>query len=413
MIFCGVSIDLYPPYKTSCDFQWNRVRAALFTLLLAAGDPDVPTTAVDMMVTLARTECNAIRFQCNAGPTSSSNVFREDVISEETVPAGIYVRVLGELLDKSYKAGLSLDAIPNCIGILFDIRLDVLHSISSLCPNPVAKGSFSDPRPTLAEAWYFAMNKLLHLVLRTPLASPNSSSSSSHNDSTRMAHQLCVDTSVSTIGLLLFPSMGKTQERRLNDPGMSLDGPHTLAIMDFFPLCFELGGSILREMAKQLTQAIPVERKSISSSSPYDRDEESVGIAIVGASLFRAAQGGLPPWAVECIPPVYASLFRTLGANPSAFGHVFEISMSVRLKEGHVFGGVKPGGLLSGRYFETMSDKAKRAFVAQAVEFATQNTAVSWRRLKSAIKQACGGKKKDTDFNQRPALTRWDALDRV
>jgi hypothetical protein len=44
---------------------------------------------------------------------------------------------------------------------------------------------------------------------------------------------------------------------------------------------------------------------------------------------------------------------------------------------------------------------------------AKEDSIASWKRLKVIIKQACGGKKKDTDFNQRPALTRWDTLDRL
>ena len=69
--------------------------------------------------------------------------------------------------------------------------------------------------------------------------------------------------------------------------------------------------------------------------------------------------------------------------------------------------------LLSGKFFERMSDAAKTNFLDQARALSEEDTTASWRRLKTLIKQACGGKKKDTDFNQKPALTRWDTLDRI
>jgi hypothetical protein len=87
--------------------------------------------------------------------------------------------------------------------------------------------------------------------------------------------------------------------------------------------------------------------------------------------------------------------------------------MSLRLDEQEQFGSVLGGTLISGKYFENMSDNAKATFLSEARDLARANTATSWKRFKSLIKQVCGGKKKETDFNQRPALTRWDALDRI
>jgi len=89
------------------------------------------------------------------------------------------------------------------------------------------------------------------------------------------------------------------------------------------------------------------------------------------------------------------------------------MSINVRLVENQTFGGVQASCLLSGRFFESMSDKARETFVSQAVIYAKSDTASSWRQLKSLIKKECGGKKKDTDFKQKPAFTKWDALDRV
>ena len=59
-----------------------------------------------------------------------------------------------------------------------------------------------------------------------------------------------------------------------------------------------------------------------------------------------------------------------------------------------------------------MNEKSKSTFVAQTVEIARADNIAAWRRLKGLIKQACGGKKKDTDFKQRPAVTKWE-FDRI
>jgi hypothetical protein len=69
--------------------------------------------------------------------------------------------------------------------------------------------------------------------------------------------------------------------------------------------------------------------------------------------------------------------------------------------------------LLGGRLFETMGDRAKRKFVTEAMGFAKMDTPSGWRQLKALIKKAFGGKKRDTDFNQKPTYTKWEALDRI
>ena len=73
-----------------------------------------------------------------------------------------------------------------------------------------------------------------------------------------------------------------------------------------------------------------------------------------------------------------------------------------------VFGGLISGQLLSGRYFESLTTQAKSVFVNEAKQLAATGGVANWRRLKGLIKQACGGKKKDTDFNQKPSPTRWE-----
>jgi hypothetical protein len=72
------------------------------------------------------------------------------------------------------------------------------------------------------------------------------------------------------------------------------------------------------------------------------------------------------------------------------------------------FGRVQPGDLFSGKMFAQFSEKAKITFIADVTKLCEKDDNASWRRMKAIVKQACGGKKKETDFGQKPALTRWD-----
>eukprot|EP00980_Cylindrotheca_fusiformis_P016698 scaffold5024_cov136-Cylindrotheca_fusiformis.AAC.27 len=382
--------------------QWNRLRAALFMLIKSVGSPDLPATAIDLVRSGIMVECEAVLFQCNAGAKSSSLIFRDDIISEDAIPAGVMLQALGEILEKASSSGAQIASMTNVIHVLFESRMVVLRAIAAECPNPIEKGSFSDPRPTVAETWLLTINKIAKWLLQSDQTVPT--------EMTIVLNQLLVETCVSIIGLLLYPSLGKTQDQRANDHGMSFDGPHTLAMMEFLQLFFSCGLSMLQIAATELSRSIPVDSASIER---FSTDPNAAGVAVVGAALFRSVQGGLPPWAVECIPSVYASLFHALNKDPETFGRIFEMSIHIRLLPGHRFGGVQGNALLGGRFFETMGHKAKHEFVSQAMDFAKMDTQAGWRQLKALIKQACGGKKKDTDFKQKPTFTKWDALDRI
>ena len=165
--------------------------------------------------------------------------------------------------------------------------------------------------------------------------------------------------------------------------------------------------------SERLRATVPV---NLASFGNTDTDSKFVGIAIVGAALFRSCQGALPPWAIESIPDVYCAFFEIgLGSDVEAFGRWMHLSMELRLHTGStsteaniVFHGLSSGQLLSGRYFESLSMQAKSLFVNEAKQLAAAGGGSNWRRLKGLIKQACGGKKKDTDFNQKPSPIRWD-----
>ncbi|KAL3923871.1 MAG: hypothetical protein SGILL_001395 [Bacillariaceae sp.] len=380
--------------------QWNRLRAAIFTLLKGSSAPDIPSSAVPLLQSLIRVECEAVLSQCGHGPNSTSRVFHEDVISEENIPAGLFIQVLTETLSNAFRSQVPVEALGNALRVLVDARQLVLQTIVSDCSSPVKKESFHDPRPVIAESWLICMNVLCKAMVVNGTVRPKSQ----EQESVTAVADLLVHTFIAVIALLLYSSLEKKQEKRAEDPGMTLDGPQGLVLMDFLQSYFCMGPEMLQTAASRLIQQIPVE----TGNNP-----DAAGYGIIGAVLFRGIQGSLPPWAVESLPSVYSALFAAMGKSVDDFGHMLDLSMSIRLRANDQFGSIRGGLLLSGRFFEKMNDSSRRSFLTEAKKLAKEDSTAAWKRLKVIIKQACGGKKKDTDFNQRPALTRWDTLDRV
>jgi hypothetical protein len=392
--------------------KWNRQRASLFALIKksAHSTKDISEKATKITVACVTAECEAIQQQCSNGPTSTSIIFTDDVVSPESIPAGLMVMALADVVSLSCSTIIeNHNTLPffNCLRTLTLIKDPVLSTITSTCPDPQChSGSFVDPRPTVAEAWFQAMIALATFLL--------TNQSSTWTNEPSEAEVLLIDTFVATISLLFYSSLGKTTSERAKDPGMSLDGPHGLAIMSFFISYFRLRRHMLEWAGERLRATVPL---NLVAFGNMDEDSKFVGIAIVGAALFRACQGALPPWAIESIPDVYGALFESgLGSDVEAFGRWMHLSMELRLHASTdasiVFYGLTSGQLLSGRYFESLSTQARSVFVNEAKQLAASGGGANWRRLKGLIKQACGGKKKDTDFNQKPSPTRWD-FDRV
>lgn len=303
------------------------------------------------------------------------------------------MRVVGEVLKRASDEGMPLDDLHNTLALIVSIKAQVLSLVLSHCSDPVM-GSFCDPRPAIAEAWLLLASALISVAKRDSATSADG-----------VAGVLC-DTAVAVITLLLYPSVGKTHEERMNDPGLSLDGPHSLAIADFLTNLFELGPTMVQRVADTLENSVPVAKNHACGVT-------SIGAAIIGAALFRATQGGLPPWAVESIPEVYSAFFASMGRYPQRFAETMRLSMAIRLDSSAAqFGGVKPGCLLSGPLFELLSSELADRFVEDAANLSRNDDAASWRRFKVAVKQVCGGKKKDADFHLKPSYTRWE-FDRI
>jgi hypothetical protein len=415
----------------------------MFALLKSCASPDLPCRAVDVIQALVTAECQGIHEQfVAAGPrnvtSAMSVIFHSHVMGCEEntgVPAGLFVKSVNDAMEVSAsdrpppmtsslsngevqeihslgKQPLAVSCpLSNCIEALYRCRSSVLSIVLLDFPAPVHDDDDVDPRCTIAEAWLIAMVNLVKVYkLRK---------GRNNNDDAR-AEEILVDSFVAGVVLLFYPSLNKT---RCNDPGMSLDGPQGLALLNFFTIFLELGpttattssngGSmgLLERVAVQIATRTP----AVTGIATTDASAH-VGLALIGAAFFRAVQGSMPPWAVESVPSLYSALFVALDSDSSMFGLVLRDAMEIRLsnvqnqrQHQQFIVGVIPGQLFSGRFFENMPTTAKDSFLQQTVELAHTS---NWKKLKQSIKAACGGKKKETDFQQKPAFTKWD-FDRI
>jgi hypothetical protein len=218
---------------------------------------------------------------------------------------------------------------------------------------------------------------------------------------------MLIDTCVIFITMLFYPSTtAKTLEERRLDPGMSLDGPQSRTALMLLEKFMGLGYDRLLVVGRRLSAIVSIDTLSLQRWCDIT---DSYGISIIGAALFRANQGALPPWAVEFIPEIYRALFYALKRDVAAYAIVMRLSMEVRLSpQTLTFANVLPGNLLSGRFFAGFSEKAKTTFIDDIIKITQKDDTSSWRRMKALVKQACGGKKKETDFEQKPPLTKWE-----
>lgn len=327
--------------------------------------------------------------QCTLGPFSSSSIFCEEIISSESVPAGLFIKILADAILSSGSTKTQPIPLLNCLDIIHSCKDIILTCITLPCPDP-AENAFFDPRPTIAESWFLLMNGLMETGMID-----------------NAIESILIDTCVAFVSLLYNPSMAKTIEERRRDPGMSLDGPQSRTGILFLENFFLLGFRPLQIAGQKLASIVQIDNAALHQ---WCGDQQFYGIAIIGASLFRANQGSLPPWAVESIPDVYSAFFHALNSDAVAFVVVIRLSMEIRLSPDATaaFGMVQRSQLLSGRYFGSMSEKGKSTFLDEVTKLCQKNDNASWRRMKAIVKQACGGKKKETDFGQKPALTKWE-----
>jgi len=381
--------------------QWGRLRGALILLFCSCANRGLPALAVDALISLNNAECQSIIHQCNAGPASLSNIFDESVISEDVVPAGAFVIVVNNalegILSMSSKQMVNAEELAvsskECVRALDNIRESVFQTI--VHPSPEAEsGSHVDPRPTLAEAWYLTMITLVSVCNKCGSVGMGSYGS--------VLNRLLSE-SASTAVLILFNQGVDKKEREDRVIGMSVDGPHTFAMINFLEKVFSIGG-LLQLVSQQLVSRLKLDFHGVPTGS-----KELSGAAVIFAALLRGASGGLPPWAIEGLPSLFSAFYTTCGSS-NVFCEIMHIAIGIRLENvpDAAFGCATPGKKLAGRFFETMGEKHVNEFLSKAKEICEKNDADAWRRFKATLKKVCGGKKKDSGFNLKPTFTNWD-----
>ena len=236
-----------------------------------------------------------------------SSIFNDILVSPDMVPAGLFVRIVEEFMVQ--RNSQNTDTVYKCIAILHKSKAVVLPTLFLPCPDP---DKFFAPRPTLCEAWLLAMNTLAKAA------------GSIHINDEHGLQELLVHSCGTVITMLFHPLLSKSRKIRAQSPFMSMEGPQTLAFNDFLASYFSLGPAMLHAVGQQLLQRIPIDAEKAST---YSTDAGLHGVAIIGAALFRAAAGGLPPWFVESVPDVYAAFFAALNKDPIVFGNMLQLSM--------------------------------------------------------------------------------------
>jgi len=343
----------------------------------------------NILSALTKAECEAATVQCNQGPKSGSNLFNDNVVGEEMIHAGAYIVLIGECLDRIAKkkevqiSEKFVTECRRCLSVLKDVAPVVMPLLLHQSPEA---NSHEDPRPTIAEAWFVTMTSLVSVC----------------RNHKQIAASLVGDEVESFLGeslslamMLIFQKDLGTRRTAAPDiqRGMSLDGPHTLAVDTFFSESMLLGPSILSAGGRSILALI---------QSDDAIGQSNIGAIILTASVLRAVSGALPPWAVEDCPTLFRSLFVAMDSDPDKFIQI--LSAATKVKASSPFGPINPGELLAGRYLD-VSHRHIESFLHQSKAVCIKG---DWRKLKVILKSTCGGKKKDAGFNLKPQFTSWE-----
>jgi hypothetical protein len=167
-------------------------------------------TAATIIFACIGKECSIVKVACvSPSKARCAVMFREYLISSDGVPAGVFIQNILHALTSSG------DSIDLQLLYLLERCKNVVHE--SILLHAPKSATFCDPRETIAESWFQVAT-----VVATSVVPPHEVKTS-----------LLTDVLVVTFHLLLMSSMAKTQEERLRDPVMSLDGPQTLALISF------------------------------------------------------------------------------------------------------------------------------------------------------------------------------------
>jgi len=389
---------------STATIQWGRLRGSISYLLYVSANPDFSPLTASSITALNRAECEAIAVQCSAGPQSHSSIFNDSVICDEVVAAGIFIIVIRDALENIHKALRKENSpkeqvdcnISGCVSTLIGSKDSVFSVLSSDNPEP-HHGFYTDPRPTVSEAWFLAMISLLSIYDRAQWSILNN----------QFAKKLTYETLALCVHLLLLkPLERKESNNNQNDAfGMSLDGPQSLAMIEFIHMALATGPDIFNSIAEQYESRLQIDFGNLTQS--LQCNPGYMGGSIICAALFRGSSGALPPWVIESVPKLYATLFATCGSGEN-FCSIIMGGANLKLK--HEFASIRGGRKLAGYFFDTMSANEMQKFLSKTKDICLQEDNKKWRNFKVLLKGVCGGKKKATSFNLKPQPTDWECI---
>lgn len=339
------------------------------------------------MTALIKAECEAATSQCKHGPESESNLFIEEIIGNEMIHAGAYVMLIGEYLEcLSSSENVNLEYVKVCVQVIKHSAPAVFSLL--LHDSSEATTSHLDPRPTFAEAWFLTM-KTLAAVCRHD--EKIISSLASENIPALFGDSL----SLAMLFIFMKDLGGKNRPPPEIQRGMSPDGPHVLAMCDFISESLILGPSVLSAVARSIST-------HIQFNFCNEVTAEVLGAAAISSALLRAISGAAPPWVVEDTPILFRSIFTALDGDLDLF--IQTLNVSTKLETLTVFGALRAGEKLSGRYLDASVSHVD-AFLSKARESCSKN---DWKKIKVILKSATGGKKKESGFNLKPHYSSWE-----
>ena len=334
---------------------------------------------------------------------SHSPIFNDLCVGDDVVPAGAFIIVISEILNSTssaFQSGkISNDQVNSifreCISTLIQSKNSVFGVICSEYPEP-AHNTYVDPRPYLTEAWLLSINSMLSLYSDTDGVVLS--------DHKLDVHQLVSETLAACVQIILMKRLEKEAPipgQSITTPlGMSLDGPQSLALVDFVQEALTLGTgqevfiSLANLFQKSKLNYTSVLGVGIDTGADMNAtlSDTYVGGAILAAALFRGCSGALPPWAIESVPNVYASFFDACGGNVDTFCLVLKVGARLRLQPtlDAVIGCVHPNKKLAGYFFDQLHDKGEHTFLEKTHEVISRKDNGKWRYFKVLLKAVCG-----------------------
>jgi len=371
-------------YHDPSAVQWGRLRGglvSLFRAVISIGSGTLPRV-IKCLQELIIAECKCV--MC-LNPLS----YFDALFGENMIPFGAFANVLGEFLacsEKEIKLGrrsISDTVVPftYVVAVLHD-SFPFISQVVTLQQGEERK----DPRPFIFEAWCICMRNLSAL----------------NHCCRELIDELLSQSICLGLHLILCNPLNKKRSSSSHRGGMSLDGPHVLAMLEFME--GTLNSTILANVGMTLASRIKL-NSGLNLGTPTEI--ECVGGALILAAIFRMVSGALPPYVVENVPGLLCSLFAACHNNTATFCKVFHLAFEAKFA-GDEYSGIDSNENIGGPFIENISESTKSLMISQAKGAATRNDVEGWRRMKVIVKQVCGGKKKATGFSLKPPFSTWD-----